>query len=150
MTRSLLLRRMTREEILAMKPGREMDAVVAANAMGLTVMRQQEPDHFLHGLAKALRVPKHERAAIPMVQMWRTSDGKTLRRYSTGTAASDVVEEMLTNAWDFQLVHRRNATGYCWGASFSRGAFELVWCPTASEAICKAALLALLEEADAT
>jgi len=136
---------MTREKILAMGSGREMDALVAEKVMGLTVICQQESDHFLHGLAKVLHVPKRERITIPMVQMWRTSDGKVLRRYSTDIAAAwTVVEYMRAEGWDFELVTR------IWGRIGWRATLyscRVAWSAygsTAPEAICRAALVAAL------
>ena len=101
--------RLTREQVLARNPGRELDALVAKKIFGVN-----NPD----------------------------------ARWSPSTeisAAFEVAEEMQNNEWDFtlknhkRLVHKRQYEAI-FGTPYS------AFAPTAPEAICKAALLAVMGE----
>ncbi len=100
---------MNREEILAMKPGPELDALVAKKVMGWIEMDEPESTRLLY------RMPK-----------W----------YSTHIGPAWLVVEQLKDRF-------RGIEWYTieWRASFGIGAYA----PTVPEAICKAALLAVLE-----
>lgn len=110
---------MTRDEILALKPGRELDALVAGKVMGYTT----------HGQFR-------EKNGVRVM----------IDRYSADIAAAwEVLEEMQKNEWDFtlknhkRLVHKRQYEAI-FGTPYS------AFAPTAPEAICKAALLAVMGE----
>lgn len=109
---------MTREQILAMQPGRELDALVAEKVMGLTNF------YWLSG----------ERFYGPEYQHNRLSD------YSTDiSAAWEVVDKIgsvkvlgptIQGEWYSSVLGNRKVG---------------VWAKTAPEAICKAALIACME-----
>ncbi|MNW44598.1 hypothetical protein D3C74_218360 [compost metagenome] len=113
---------MTREEIMSMEPGRELDRLVALKVMGY------EPSKMEPKLVRKGAV-----AFLPEPYSWNIS------------AAWEVVEKMKQNNWFFILSD--NLFSDNWEASF-------FWEPnqemvdsiskSAPEAICKAALLAVL------
>ncbi len=109
---------MTRDEILAMKPGRELDSLVAEKVMGYTTYGQ-----------------------------FRDKDGVRVMidRYSTDIAAAwEVAEKMTSLFWEMNLDtgSKSNTTKVEFYRTFDQ-TFHVVVANTAPEAICKAALLAL-------
>lgn len=141
---------MTREEILAMKPGRELDILVAEKVLGW---------QWVHGVSlKALYSPSGHKGAI----VWDNGprwDFDALPRYSTDIAAAmEVLETMLPSPLIWRE-HEREPHG--WHVRLRTKHYHLgaeIVCETLPEAICKASLLALgkededpvLEEGDAT
>jgi hypothetical protein len=124
-----------REQILAMKPGRELDALVAEKVMGLPNVRKYM-SRYVHD--------NHPEKA------WVTGI-VDIPEYSTDiSAAWEVVEKMHewggceisccgTGEKRWYVVHTHTNT-----APYQKGIN--VTCNTAPEAICKAALLALIGE----
>ncbi|MEK8215527.1 BC1872 family protein [Paenibacillus sp. FSL L8-0463] len=128
---------LTREEIQGMKPGREMDALIAEKVLGWTDIKRVNPavihsfsadgNHANFGFSPVL----YKHVPFPL--------------YSTDiSAAWEVVTHLKSKYWYFMLSDENEG----WEASFywdpHRPAFEAV-SATAPEAICKAALLAVLK-----
>lgn len=134
---------MTRDEIMAMVPGREMDALVAEKVMNLCVLDQvhQYGDGCVvsdKGFDEWMSHPEYG----------RIDDPDLLPPYSTDIAAAWEVMEK----WGFQA-----QAGYQGGDYFCSIMYgfdgegtplygEVGDCASAPEAICKAALLTLIEE----
>ena len=134
-------KKMTRDEILNMPAGREMDALIAERVMGHEVNKN--------------------------VTVWRTG-GKTwiepygegfttLAYYSTDIAAAwQIVELMTKNGYAPNLVNDDNGNWYlAFDGTQDLGTVTFVtaftdipelWCESAPLAICRAALLATLED----
>ncbi len=115
---------MTRDEILAMKPGRELDALVAERVLGYKVV-DVLPQGITYMAGKRKRWIKNP-------------------NYSTGVAAAwEAVEEM-----NDCLHLREHGEEGRWEANFCGYPGSRAHGATAPEAICKAALLAVMEEGD--
>jgi hypothetical protein len=140
---------MTREEILAMQPGRELDARVAENVMGYkfvqegsTLWKEDAPFPFLM---------YNEEFGYCLYEKYE--DGWPFTTFNPSTdisAAWEVVEKIGNNAeWmlyrlghtDEEGILKYNCTFLQVFSGFSPSAKGI----TAPEAICKAALLAVLE-----
>jgi len=130
---------MTHNEVLAMKPGRELDALVAEKVMGWVEFSPIDPtiDFGVHGKYRwnYAKDPKDgKQKPIP----WYSEDI---------AAAWEVVEKML---------ERGGCEIGCYGSKNGAKWFEVnvitmngevtVTAQTPAEAICKAALLAVMEE----
>ncbi|AIQ61843.1 hypothetical protein PSTEL_00555 [Paenibacillus stellifer] len=118
---------LTREEILAMEPGRLLEAKVAELVMGLDMVEGQLPHlprYFLSDYEKTIH------RDVPL--------------YSSDiSAAWEVVEHMKSKNWEFIIAsedEKIDVTFY-WDVHRMEGA---VFVGTAPQAICKAALLAVL------
>lgn len=115
---------MTREEILAMEPGRELDALIEQHIFGKRVewIQDEVTDPY------------------PIVP---AEYGYIVENYSSDiSAAWEVVNQMYKDNWDFTLERHRFMNRDKVGAFF--GSLETVKAEAAPEAICKAALLAIL------
>jgi hypothetical protein len=144
---------MTREEILAMPADRELDALVAEKVMGLTGY-EFDDTHWYCPTCKAWVHPAqvtfhevHERCQTPVVSDWCDEEGNVMPEYSTDISA----------AWE--VVEKIHEKRFLFDASLSVGAGYTVrfynrdketfhmapYIPTAPEAICKAALIAVME-----
>ena len=132
---------MTRDEILAMEAGRELDALVAEKVMGFAkVVRDYDKRHNTEGLRSFV---------YDTAFAWF---GKETPRYSTDIAAAWlVVEHMgpIPFSLRFQPADAWRAGGgevYCyahWTCWFEGG--KEIDADTAALAICRAALLAVME-----
>ena len=120
--------KLTREEILSLLPGRELDALIAKHVMGLDMVEDQLP-----------QLPRY----------YLTDYEKTIHRdvplYSSDiSAAWEVVTHLKSKYWYFMLSDENEG----WEASFywdpHRPAYEAL-SAEAPQAICKAALLASLK-----
>lgn len=128
---------MTREGILAMKPGRELDALIAEKVLGWTVFRGTTPNHYdlvddeeyAHGFP-----PEEDIKGLPY----------EIEEYSTRISEAWVIVPQIIG---FQLQRRQTGTYTVRRNKTVNGynRWDCVECSTAPEAICKAALLALLE-----
>jgi hypothetical protein len=130
---------MTKEEIMGMKQGQELDKLVAEKVMGLDVRIMTTTAKYAHGADSV-----HNEYYI-YKEGW--FGGASLKRYSSDiSAAFEVVEK-----WGYQA-----QVGYQGGDYFChimRGFDEngeaiygeVGDCGSASEAICKAALLAVTQ-----
>lgn len=134
---------MTREEILAMKPGRELDALVAEKVMGM-------PVHWERAAIIGNRLVWVRCEPYRVGEMQRTEDGRPIPAYSTDIAAWEVVEEMVGQGFDIDLsstILSPDFMAVSWSAMFSRFTTKAkAMAEAVAEAICKAALLAVLEE----
>jgi predicted nucleic acid-binding protein len=117
---------MTRDEILAMPAGRKMDALVAENVMGLDLF-------------------------TPVTDPYFTSQGiyqqvNHIESYSADIAAAwEVVEKMVNGKWRVNIENDIN--GRKWGCDFKDDPLHTTLCVADSLtlAICRAALLAVME-----
>ncbi len=131
---------MTREQILAMEPGRELDALVAERVMGWTnIIRHDEYGGVYVGWP-------------PDRRPWDTDRGAYIPRYSyDDVAALQIIPAMGQRGWDCATYYEADAG--CWTVYFLSAQFKPADARAQSgllaEAICKAALLAVLEEVDA-
>ena len=111
---------MTRDEIMAMKPGRELDAEIALRVFGIKEVTVVGKHYFIDPL------------------------DKVLPPYCTDIAAAwEVVEEM----GDCLHLRQHGEQGE-WEAWFCGYPNSKAHGETAPEAICKAALLAVMEKED--
>jgi len=116
---------MTRDEVLAMKPGRELDALVAEKVMGWKAvqvfdLKDTDGTNIANGITPY-------------------NIGQRVPHYSTDIASAwEVVEEMQNNEWDFTLKNHKRKYEAIFGTLYN------AFAPTAPEAICKAALLAVM------
>jgi hypothetical protein len=124
---------MTRDEILKMKAGIDMDILIVTRVMGY----------------ERLPFP-----ACPSLQKPTTGGVEVLYdcpRYSTYIAAAwEVVEKMKSNGWDFFMENawRNRISKNVWWCMFENDDCEMEFCSediTAQLAICKAALLAVMK-----
>lgn len=118
--------RLTREQVLAMKPGRELDALVAGKVMGYTT----------HGQFR-------EKNGVRVM----------IDRYSADIAAAWEVVEKSINWGGMEIGCYGNANGKWFVASTYTtnakiGKSVSATAHTAPEAICKAALLAVMDGED--
>lgn len=152
---------MTREEIMAMKPGRKLDALVAEKIMGLRVVAHdwpcgRDPEFGDYEAASFWEEEMEERGPVyvPEDGSWPPKyllDVKAhyayvepVPFYSTDIAAAwQVVEKMITDKGLFCLTIDDESDGF-W-CHFGNCAHEAYG--TAPEAICKAALLVAEEVA---
>ena len=142
---------MTRDEILAMEPGRELDALVAERVMG-------KP--------KPTVIPRSDEKFL---ETWDDWGGAWLARFkgdneigqyyalpfSTNISkAWEVVEKIDAGSYRWRLASKHCRSGHVWWTATLdkylgavNGWKEMVYAPgdTAPEAICKAALLAVME-----
>jgi len=137
---------MTRDEILAMEPGRELDVLVAEEVMGFDVVEDPESaicggSRVSGGLWVIIERDYHE---------WGHKVDQS-EPYSTDIAAAwEVVEKMderkrwvhIRSSMDQNLKERGWAVDM--GRWWNRTRLG-VWARTVPEAICKAALLAVME-----
>jgi len=146
---------MTKEEILAMEAGRELDALIATEIMGYQgVGFYRRKSRFTSGWEPCAKddVTPDTPEWKATLAIWR-EDGETfaVKRYSTDiSAAWQVVEKLASEGFTPSIVFSDEKhwgmTAYCQQESVV-GDFTLedvVWCDTAPEAICKAALMAKL------
>lgn len=130
---------MTRDEILAMQPGRALDVLVAARAMGWThIVINDEYRGIYVGWP-------------PDPRSWETEEGAYIPRYSQdGAAALQIIPIMAKRGWDCATYYE--ASTKRWTAYFLRDSHEdtraRAESDTLAEAVSKAALLALMEEAE--
>lgn len=129
MTQLTHINKLTREQILAMEPGRELDSLVAEKVMH--IVAEQDEKFKMDGY----RVGKRWYSYIPF--------------YSTdiSVVAWEVVEKMKSNNWNFvlsdDLYQDRWVATFYWDPNQTPIEAES---NSAPEAICKAALLAVMEE----
>lgn len=131
---------MTRDEILAMELGRELDALVAEKVMGWTVFREKHNGYELEDDEIAIGYPPGEDInSVPY----------EIEDYSTHIQTAWVVFNKIKDlgawievAWNPKKKHYRCAIG----ANFTNGKLKTTIdenkFQTAPEAICKAALIA--------
>ncbi|MTH32978.1 hypothetical protein GL282_09765 [Veillonella dispar] len=133
---------MKREEILALEPGIELDKLVAVQVMGWEIRQEDLPDHQSYREYYYRNGEKYENVDYP--DHWQPS------KYND--AAWEVVEKMRTNkiyldirVWpdEYQVLPHRDKNNEC----IDRCVVRYQSLP---EAICKAALLAVLEEGETT
>lgn len=132
----------TREQILAMQPGRDLDALVAERVFGWT--RHPKKPHRTDN--RAIGGVVFCRPECPGIDFGGALN--YVAHYSTDIASAWLVVEKLietTPRGDVQVNHFDGQ----WGASLGHNAegYERgpsAFAPTAPEAICKAALLATL------
>ncbi|GAB7057397.1 hypothetical protein JCM16163A_41460 [Paenibacillus sp. YK5] len=123
---------LSREEILAMPSGRELDVLVAEKVMRGTAHTYVFNNKTINGMM------------VPIENGTRIS---RIPHYSTDiSAAWEVVEKMKRNDWVFVI----NSISEEWTALFylDRIHEHEVTCNSAPEAICKAALLAIMNGGD--
>lgn len=129
---------MTKEEILAMKAGRELNIRVSEDVMGCKFMVDA-----IFGDTESCKLLEPE---IPFVQHAGNQVYGPLRHYSEDMSDTQWVVDKL-KSYDVRLGFNHNTE--MWEAEFSkRGAdfsYPVAVAPTAPEAICKAALLTMLE-----
>lgn len=159
---------MTRDEILNMEAGREMDAAVAAGPMQLEVLGNvrtaRDPcggyDVPYKRLDSGLLLPVYVAHCACDVGEREPNDAdywghyaaclRVVPRYSQDwAAAGEVVEKMLLSMWDVSFDARRRKDQTYWDVSFYN---EEEWLQARADdqasmplAICRAALLATLE-----
>ena len=130
---------MTRDEILAMKPGREMDALAARKAMGWT-----------HIITK----DQYGGVYVGWPPDRSAESGEYIPHYSTDDAAAmKIVPAMAKRGWDFAVYYWAESeryTAYFLRDSRHEGAYAQAEAGALPEAICKAALLALLKKGERT
>ena len=111
---------MTRDEILAMEPGRELDTKIEIEVFGLKPSKTT-PGWVVEGV----------RARPP-------------RPFSTDIAAAWEVVEKMSEQWpQYQLAKIEDGWSVMWG--FDGYGWQEATGKTAPEAICKAALLAVMD-----
>lgn len=132
---------MTRDEILAMKPGRELDALVAERVLGYK-LHWAKPDILggsgnVGGTLEWVACEPHECGAQRLRE-----DGRGLDEYSrTGPAVWSVIQHMAENGWAFTFF--AGPIDKCW-AEFRRGRkAAIVTNAEGPQTICQAALLAM-------
>lgn len=113
---------MSKDEILAMKPGRELDALVAEKVMGLPKPYETRPGgDWVYNVQDSF---------VPV---------RTLKRYSTDiSAAWEVVEKMDADSFDLKIIKSGQYNEVTIGD-------KTVVRVNILEAICKAALLVVME-----
>lgn len=131
----------TRDEILAMKPGRELDAMVAEKVLGYK-LHWAKPNirgssGNIGGTLEWLPCEPYEHGAQRLRE-----DGRGPNEYSkTGPAVWDVIERMAGDGWAFTFFVGPLAR--CW-TEFRRGTKQVMAVyDDGPETICKAALLAM-------
>ena len=129
---------MTKEEILAMKAGRELNIIVAEDVMGGKFMVDEIFGDTVSRCHDFLYKTKGYCIEKPFFG--------PLRHYSEDMAAAqEVIDKLKLHNMRVQLNHYTEK----WEAEFSKlGAgfsYPVAWADTVPEAICKAALLAMLE-----
>lgn len=124
---------MNREDVLGMKAGRELDALVAKYVMQLDMVDDtlpQLPKYYL---------PEYERTIFRDVPL-----------YSSDISAVWEVVEELNGKFSFNIKRLGDYfyqdPEYGWQALFTSREALMVTAKTAPEAICKAALLSAMEE----
>lgn len=124
---------LTRDAVLAMKPGRELDALVAEKVLGWSKGYEDDGTPY-----------------------WATGDTAMSGDWPPSTdvaEAWEVVEDLVSQGFDLDLsstILSPDFMAVSWGATFSRSITRAkVTGETAPEAICKAALLAVLEGGEA-
>lgn len=135
---------MTKEEVLAMEAGRELDLLVAEEIFGIEVEWDYSPLDLNHVLPKLPFRKGESRVAIDP-----SAHGveNTICKYSTDIAAVWPVVEKLSPLI-VQIAHYPSRSSHtAWVIEDRNGSFTVaeVEAKTAPEAICKAALLAKLE-----
>jgi hypothetical protein len=133
---------MTRDEILAMEPGRELDALVAEKVMGWTVFRSETPNHYdlldeeyAHGFP-----PGEDINSVPFEIEEYTTDispaWKVLEKHRNRKNLVTLVGD--EKKWKCRITAMINVV---YGIDVHDTQCEF---KTAPEAICKAALLAVM------
>ena len=123
---------MTRDEVLAMKPGRELDALVAEKVMGWEYFPAQATGMF-----------------VRLGYFFDPVSGEAHHHWSPSTdisAAWEVVEKMSEQWPQYQLAKIEDGWSVMWG--FDGYGWPEATGKTAPEAICKAALLAVMDGKD--
>ncbi|WP_339246845.1 hypothetical protein NST58_06545 [Paenibacillus sp. FSL R10-2796] len=120
---------LTREEILAMEPGRKLDALIEEHIFNVD----------LSGFQWA-RVGN---------SMFKNTDGSVtwidISRYSEDISAAWIVVEKMRNlGFNLNLYVHQSGYSIVYPSTASGLAFEEVMCKTTPDAICKVALLAVL------
>lgn len=140
----------TKEQILVMEPGRELDALVLECVFGFPRKRMFPPEYW-------------EEGDNPFLCYWFIPSGKPKRTHMIDARMVPDFSRSISAAW--QIVDKLVNTGYCpsilfdddghWcmslsgiggvGHSFSAPNTDddTIWCDTAPEAISKTALLAM-------
>lgn len=117
---------MTRDEVLAMKPGRELDALVAEKVMGWQIFG----DEGVH--------PRHKDLFD------KTPHWSMLREYPCYSEKIAAAWEVVGKINDCLHLKEHGVKGV-WEVFFCGYHGSIVSADTAPEAICKAALLAVME-----
>ncbi|OAS19270.1 BC1872 family protein [Paenibacillus oryzisoli] len=128
------MRGLTREEILAMEPGRELDALVAEKVMNLCVLDSVQQ----YGDGCVVSDEGFE-SWMQHMEFGRVDDPDLLEPYSTDiSAAWEVVEKMHEKGYAMQLMHNGQ-----YFVAFSGEIYREYIAKTAAEAICRSALAVL-------
>lgn len=117
---------LTREEILAMEPGRELDALIAKHVMGLDMVEGQLPQlprYYLTDYEKTIHrdVPLYSSEISTAYEVLANEKSHQLTYSEAGFSHSDL---------KYRAIVGRNQ--------------DVAYAKTAPEAICKARLLAVL------
>jgi hypothetical protein len=139
---------MTREEIIAMEPGRKLDTLVAEKVMGLTVYHYDKDveENCYYMLMDTEGFPFE-----PFGGEKETEEEAWLScfYYSTDISAAWEVVEKIKKDLDWWIV--LNSEGEKWIALFYWDKYQIACeceAETASEAICKCALMAVMDKED--
>ena len=131
---------MTKEEILAMKAGRDLNIRVAENVMGCTFLVDE-----IFGDTESSPLFEGE-VPFPVVRPFNNQVFGPLRHYSEDITAAEHVVEKLEN-YDIRVEFNHYTEN--WEAEFSEketdASYPVATASDISEAICKAALLTMLE-----
>jgi hypothetical protein len=138
---------MNKEQISNMPAGREMDALIAERVMGM--QWYSWTDEAMGGIIRGLRFPDRFSYAVLEFYERTTIEYPALEPYSTDVKAAWGVVEKMTPLYRFGLAQVES--GRFWFAQFENiehfGEWEAFESEdeTAPLAICRAALLAVLE-----
>jgi hypothetical protein len=128
---------MPRDEVLGLKPGRELDALIAEKVMGFRCVVDKGNGNvswIAYGVYGETHTP-------PMA--WKKWNYK-VPPYSTDIAAAWEVVEKMSEQWpQYQLAKIEDGWSVMWG--FDGYGWPEATGKTAPEAICKAALLAVMD-----
>jgi len=129
---------MTKEDILAMEAGRELDALVAKDIFGIEV----EWDYSSWDINKQCpKQPYRKGEPRTVLGPMAHAVGNTIYEHSTNIAAAwQVVMKMIAEYGDFIIDYDNGYEGGPWSASVDKLRVAAL-AKTAPEAICKAALL---------
>jgi hypothetical protein len=135
---------MTHEEILAMKPGRELDCLVAEKFFGYKVEWLPNPRHP-HEHGKNVAIEPMTCSPPHLFKGWWCPTYWEIPHYSTDIAVAwQVVEKMQERDWMGVMISPAMGHGWKgWAVNFG-GDDSLVYGETLPEAVCKAALLAVM------
>ena len=137
---------LTREQVLAMEPGRELDELIITRVLGLQIVNHEEVTY--DWVDSPENYPYVSRGSLSKTNLMKwlepDEDGFIIEPSTDFSAAWEVVSVMRKKNWNFVA----STEGEDWEATFywdaNRTGFEAKGVG-APEAICKAALLAVLD-----